>query len=113
MVKRRQGGCPNSGYIPREINLAIHHKVAYISDVLTKWKIILFLVSKCTILGSKDTVVEGESLFTELTCVGATRSTVLEYFCQRNKQPQQLQSAKFISLSIQGACFMVVTKPQK
>ena len=51
---------------PRKINLAIFHKTAYISDVLSTWEIILFLVSKCTILGSKDAKVEGESLFTEL-----------------------------------------------
>ena len=48
----------------REIILAIFYK----ADVLTKWEIILFLVSKWTILGSKDAKVEGESLFTELTC---------------------------------------------
>ena len=38
----------------REINLSIFYKAAYISDVLTKWEIILFFVSKCTSLGSKD-----------------------------------------------------------
>ena len=59
--------------ILREI-LAIFYKAAYISDVLTTWVIILFLESKCTILGSKDAKVEGESLFTELTCVHATNS---------------------------------------
>ena len=56
--------------ILREIYLATFYKVAYISDVLTELEIILFLMSKCTILGSKDAKVEGESLFTELTCVG-------------------------------------------
>ena len=50
------------------INVAIFYKEAYISDVLAKWEIILFLVSKCTILGSKDAKVEGVSLFKKLTC---------------------------------------------
>ena len=50
------------------INVAIFYKEAYILDVLAKREIILFLVSKCTILGSEDAKVEGESLFKKLTC---------------------------------------------
>ena len=46
----------------------IFYKAVYISDVLTTREIILFHVSNCTILGSKDAKVEGESLFTDLTC---------------------------------------------
>ena len=42
--------------------------IFYQADVLTKWEIILFLVSKCTILCSKDAKCEGECVFTELTC---------------------------------------------
>ena len=71
-----------------EINLAIFYKAACITDVLTTWKIILFRVTECSILGSKDATVEGESLFTEL--IWYMQSTVLERFLPE-KQSQPLK----------------------
>ena len=46
--------------ILRVINLAIFYRVAYVSDVLAKRDIILFLLSEFTILGCKDANVEKE-----------------------------------------------------
>ena len=40
------------------------------SDLFTKYKIILFLLSKCLIGGTRNAKIEVESLFTEQTCVG-------------------------------------------
>ena len=57
-------------HILREIDLAIVHKAECISDLFTKLEIILFLLSKCIICGTRSAKIEVESLFTEQTCVG-------------------------------------------
>ena len=54
----------------REINLAIFYKAECISDLLTKWEIILCLLSKCIIWDTRNAKIKVESLFTEKTCVG-------------------------------------------
>ena len=41
-----------------------------ISDLFTKWEIILFLLSKCIIWNTRNAKIEVESLFTEQTCIG-------------------------------------------
>ena len=57
--------------ILREINLAFFfYKAECNSDALVKWGIILCLLSKCIIWGTRNTKIEVESLFTEQTCVG-------------------------------------------
>ena len=52
--------------ILREINLAIFHIAEYL---FTKWEIILFLLRKFTILGTRNSKIEVESLFIEQNCV--------------------------------------------
>ena len=39
-------------------------------DLFTKLEIILFLLSKCIIGGTRNAKIDVESLFTEQTCVG-------------------------------------------
>ena len=40
------------------------------AHLLISWEVILFLLYKYTIVGTRNTMTEGESLFTERNCVG-------------------------------------------
>ena len=59
-----------NAYILREIKVAIVYKAECNSDLLTRWEIILSLLSQCTILGTGNTKIEVKSLFIEQDCVG-------------------------------------------